>query len=373
MISGAPRSSSRLKAVVAVDDAAVQVVQVGRREAATVELHHRADVWRDDRDAVQDHAARAVGGVEERHDDAEPLERAGLLLALAAADRLAERLGLGGEVEVLDERLQRLGAHAAGEVVAEAVAQLAVELLVGDQLLGVELAEGVEHLVEPVELPLRLDAQLVHLPLGGVADLALRVALGALGLEGGDVVLELLGAVLDVAVARVLEPLLLDAHAGLDRRQVFLPLVLVHGRDQVRREVDDLLEVLRRQVEQVAEARRDALEVPDVGDRGGELDVAHPLTTDLGPRDLDTAALADDALEADALVLAAVALPVPGGTEDLLAEQAVLLGLERAVVDRLRLLDLAVGPGADVVGGRQTDAQLVEEVDVEHGASFFAV
>ena len=49
-----------LQPVVAVDDAAVQVVQVGRGEAATVELHHRAQVRRDDRDAVEHHAAGAV-------------------------------------------------------------------------------------------------------------------------------------------------------------------------------------------------------------------------------------------------------------------------------------------------------------------------
>ncbi len=126
--------------------------------------------------------------------------------------------------------------------------------------------------------------------------------------------------------------------------EVLVASVLVDLGDHVRREVDDLLEVLRRQVEQVAQPARDTLEVPDVGDRGGELDVAHPLTTDLGAGHLDAAALADDALEAHALVLAAVALPVPGGTEDLLAEEAVTLGLERAVVDGLRLLDLAVAP-----------------------------
>src|SRR5205823_14983918 len=80
----------------------------------------------------------------------------------------------------------------------------------------------------------------------------------------------------------------------------------------------------------------------------------------------DAAALADDALEADALVLTAVTFPVPGGTEDLLAEKSVLLGLERAIVDSLRLLDLTVGPLADVFCGREADAELVEEVDVEH-------
>src|SRR5690606_22796368 len=111
---------------------------------------------------------------------------------------------------------------------------------------------------------------------------------------------------------------------------------------------------------------RHALEVPDVGDRSGELHVTHALTAHGGLGDLHAAALADDALEADALVLAAVALPVPSGTEDALAEQAVHLGLQGAVIDGLGLLDLAVGPAADVVGGREADAQLIEGVDVEH-------
>ena len=182
----------------------------------------------------------------------------------------------------------------------------------------------------------------------------------------GEVLLELLGAVVERGVAALLEALALQADLALERGQVAVARVLVDGGDHVRREVDDLLEVLRGEVEQVAEPARDTLEVPDVGDRGGELDVAHPLAADLGAGHLDAAALADDALEAHPLVLAAVALPVPGGTEDLLAEEAVTLGLERAVVDGLRLLDLAVAPRADVVRGGQADLKLVEEVHVEH-------
>jgi len=94
--------------------------------------------------------------------------------------------------------------------------------------------------------------------------------------------------------------------------------------------------------------------------------VAHALATNLGAGDLDAALLADDALEAHALVLAAVALPVASGSEDLLAEQTVALGTQGAVVDGLGLLDFTTGPGADVVGRGQTDAQLVEHVDIEH-------
>src|SRR5690606_31218151 len=112
--------------------------------------------------------------------------------------------------------------------------------------------------------------------------------------------------------------------------------------DDVGLVVDHLLEVLRLHPEEVADLVRDALEVPDVDDRHGERDVAHPLAADLLLGHLDAAAVANDALVADALVLPAVALPVLDRAEDLLAEEPVLLGLERAVVDRLRLEHLAV-------------------------------
>src|SRR5262249_38851185 len=85
----------------------------------------------------------------------------------------------------------------------------------------------------------------------------------------------------------------------------------------------------------------------------------------LGPGHLDAAALADDALEPDPLVLAAVALPVTGRAEDLLAEEALLLGLERAVVDGLWLLDLTVRPPTGVVGRGESDPEPVEEVDID--------
>ena len=114
-------------------------------------------------------------------------------------------------------------------------------------------------------------------------------------------------------------------------------------------------------VEQVPDAARHALEEPDVRDRHRELDVAEPLAAHLGLRHLDAAAIADHAAVADALVLAAVALPVLDRTEDLLAEQAVLLGLERAVVDRLRLRHLAVRPAADHVRRGEPDADRVEQ------------
>ena len=88
-----------------------------------------------------------------------------------------------------------------------------------------------------------------------------------------------------------------------------------------------------------------------MGNGRGQLNVTHPLTTHLGASYLNTTALTDDALEANTLVLTAVALPVASRSEDLLAEQAVLLRLERAVVNGFRLLDLTMRPRTNIVRG----------------------
>src|SRR5207248_1123273 len=126
-------------------------------------------------------------------------------------------------------------------------------------------------------------------------------------------------------VAVDVDPLRLAADLVLEVVEIGLALLDVDGRDDRGREVEDLLELTRRDVEQVADAARHALEEPDVRDRRGEVDVTHALAAHLLPRHLDAAALADDPLVADALVLAAVALPVLRRTEDALAEETVAL------------------------------------------------
>src|SRR6185436_12569329 len=115
-----------------------------------------------------------------------------------------------------------------------------------------------------------------------------------------------------------------------------------------------------------ADAARQRLQEPDVGDRRGQLDMAHALAADLGDGDLDAALLADDALVLHALVLAAQALIVLDRTEDARAEQAVALGLERAVVDGLGLLDLAERPAADPLRRGDADLDLVERLRLHH-------
>ena len=254
-----------LQAVVAVDDAPVEVVQVRGREAAAVEWHQRPQVGRDHRDDLEDQPLGPVARVLEGRDD---LEALGDLLP----PRLAGRL-LHLDTQVDEEPVD-------------------VELLQ-------QLADGLRAHAGPEGVgPVLLD----------------ELAVAALGEQL---------ALLERGRPRV------DDHVGL--------------------EVEDLLELLERHVEERADARGEALQKPDVGDRRGQVDVAHALAAHLRLDDLDATLLAHHAAVAHALVLAAVALVVLRRAEDLRAEEPVPLRLEGAVVDGLGLLHLAVRPRADLV------------------------
>jgi hypothetical protein len=121
-------------------------------------------------------------------------------------------------------------------------------------------------------------------------------------------------------------------------------------RDHVRRVVDHALEVTELHSKQIAHLRRQRLEEPDMRNGNRQLDVAHPLTTDLRQRDFDSALVADMSPVPNSLELPAVALPVLDWTENALAEQSIPFRLERPIVDRLGLRDLSVTPGPDLVG-----------------------
>ena len=171
---------------------------------------------------------------------------------------------------------------------------------------------------------------------------------------GGELALVLL-AHLPVALFREELLLLQRRVAGID--------------DDIGLEVEHPLEIAQRHVQQVSDPARQPLEEPHVGHGAGELDVREALTAHLRLGDLDAALVADHAPVLHALVLAAEALPVGDRAEDLRTEQTVPLRLEGAVVDRLRLQNLTVRPGTNLLRGGETD---LDGVEIHHQVSFIA-
>ena len=168
MISGRAQLEQSLEPVVAVDDAAVQVVEVGGREAAAVELDHRAQVRRDDRQDRQDHPVGARAGAAERLDEAQPLDRLLAALAGAGPDLDVERAGQLLEVHPADDLADGLGAHARAEhaaaLGARAVALVEVAVLgLAERLHRLERLELVAQLAQLVLDALRLLLELLAL------------------------------------------------------------------------------------------------------------------------------------------------------------------------------------------------------------------
>ena len=130
--------------------------------------------------------------------------------------------------------------------------------------------------------------------------------------------------------------------------------------DDIALVVDDHVELLGGDAKKVAHLVGQGTEIPDVCDGYDELDVSGAFATHFLFGHFHTATVADDAFIANALVLAAMALVVLGGTEDAFAEQAVALGLVGSVVDGFGLQHFAVGVGLNLFGRGQSDGDLSE-------------
>ena len=129
-----------LEAVVAVDDAAVEVVEVRRGKPASVQGDERTKLGGNDRDDVQDHPLRAMTRAAERVDDLETLGRLEALerRRLRLHDE-AQLLGQVVDVDALEELLDRLGAHLGDERVDAVLDLELAELLFRDQALDLEV------------------------------------------------------------------------------------------------------------------------------------------------------------------------------------------------------------------------------------------
>ena len=126
-----------LQAVVAVDDAAVEIVEIRGGKAAAIERHQRTQVRRDHRHHGEDHPFRLVAGIAERLDD---LQALGELLVLDVGFGLLHfdaqaRLELF-ELKPLQQFADRFGADHGGEAVL-AVFVLRLQVLVFRQQLTV--------------------------------------------------------------------------------------------------------------------------------------------------------------------------------------------------------------------------------------------
>ena len=196
------------------------------------------------------------------------------------------------------------------------------------------VTQRVGHRIEVHGLQKRVDRLGAHLrdELVGIAVIQRLIALRQRGQHVEILLLRKRGQTLDA---------LLGGGAGVDH-----DITLV---------IDDRLQLLRRNTQQVTDLRGQRTEVPDVNHGHDQRNVAHTLAAHLLLGHLHTAAVADDTLVADTLVLAAMAFVVLDGTENAFAEQTVALRLVGTIVNGFGLEHLAARLGQNLLRGGQAN------------------
>ena len=312
----------------------------------------------------------------ERFDDSQTLYGSILLLALGCLDGLLKFLRFSVKIDLFQEVAYRRRSHTSTEVLSQAegrpepIFQFTEDRLIDYHVLRLHLLErlprlpktlgGVFHiglgvchfggdqlfqfffkLFTLIFLELlygyidRLNPEEVLITEVGLlsAFQVLKSALQGLG--------QLLGSLL------LLRYILVEylVYFFLQFCKVLLARFFINPCDHTGSKVENFFKLLGRNVEQITDATWDPFEKPDVGNRSRQIDMSHALPANPGTGYLNTAALTDDSLVPDPLVLAAVALPIFGWPEYAFAEKTVFLWLQGAVVDRLGLNHFTGRPG----------------------------
>ena len=120
IISGALSSSKRFETVVAVDHAAIQIIQVGSREAAAIQRHQRPQFGRQYRQHFHHHPIRFDAGLVERFQHFQALgELLDFGIRRGCSQIRAQLLDFVLEIDRAQQLAYALGAHDSGEIIAE--------------------------------------------------------------------------------------------------------------------------------------------------------------------------------------------------------------------------------------------------------------
>jgi len=134
-----------LEPVIAGDNPAVQLIEVGGRKPSAVQLHHRPDLRRQDGQDAQHHPLQLVLGHAEGLDDLQPLDDTGLFLPGRTGKLLLEAGSKLLDVDARQQLAHRLGAHADAELLAVHLAVFGI-LLFGQHQTGLQRrVAGVKH------------------------------------------------------------------------------------------------------------------------------------------------------------------------------------------------------------------------------------
>ena len=123
---GSAQIQQSFQTVVSVDNSSVQIVQVTCCKAAAVQLYHRTDIGRDNRDRIQYHPFRLVAGKTEAFDYFQFLDDTYTFLTCCILQLCFQFNGFFFQVDVLQQSLDRFSTHRRFESIAVFVISFSV-------------------------------------------------------------------------------------------------------------------------------------------------------------------------------------------------------------------------------------------------------
>ncbi len=277
------------EAVVTVDHATIQIIQVTCCKATAIKLHHGAKVWWDDGNNVHDHPFGAIVGGAEGFHHFQTFHRTGTFLTFGFAiaflfDQFSniffELLADGIQIHLGEDFFERFCTHSCTEATTTAIALHLAIFRIGDEFMQFEPCFG--------------------------------------------------------------------CIAGIEHDEIG--------------EIQHLFKRSWADIKEHAHTARNALEIPDMTHRCGQLDVTHALTAHFGTGHLHTTFVTNFVLvfEFDTFIFTAVTFPVLLRSKNALTEKAITFRLQCAVVDGFGFGHFAKAPFKNLLRRCHADTNSIQ-------------
>jgi hypothetical protein len=138
------------------------------------------------------------------------------------------------------------------------------------------------------------------------------------------------------------------------------------------REINDLLKIARRHVEEKSHTARDTAVIPNMCHGRGKAYMSHPLATNLRQRHFYAALIADNTAVTLCLVFATETFPISRRSENLLAEQSIRFRFKCSIVNCFRFLHFAFRPSENFFRRSEADAECFKISHFRHCAASFS-
>ncbi|CRH93010.1 Uncharacterised protein [Chlamydia trachomatis] len=135
-----------LKTIIAVDNATIQIVEIGRCETTTVKLNHRTQIRRNHWKSIENHRFRLCTGVQECIHNFDSLESTRLALSSTSLDLFYEQIMLCLQIKIAQTALHSFCPTIRLEIITPSGVHFTIDVFITLQITDFERGELIPHI-----------------------------------------------------------------------------------------------------------------------------------------------------------------------------------------------------------------------------------